>query len=57
MTTQEGEFYFEDLVPGTYQLAAENRHLRCAASIVVPITKTVLIELGDIRCETATQNP
>jgi outer membrane usher protein len=46
----DGDFYLEDLPPGTYRLAAENRAYNCVAEIVVLPDKGAFQDIGEVAC-------
>lgn len=50
-TGREGEFYFEDLPPGTYRAVAEGKGKPCAFELTVPETGDPITDLGRVTCE------
>jgi outer membrane usher protein len=47
---RNGQFYLENLPPGTYEGHLETEHLRCKATITVPETTESFVTLGDVPC-------
>jgi outer membrane usher protein FimD/PapC len=50
-TGKGGEFYVEDLGPGTHAASAEQGGKRCLFEMTVPATDDLLIDLGRLTCE------
>jgi outer membrane usher protein FimD/PapC len=49
-TGRGGEFYLEDLKPGTYRAAAQVEGKPCVFDLVVPVSKETFVELGTVVC-------
>ena len=45
-----GEFYFENLAPGTYDGVAQYREGECTLRVEVPASKEISVDLGSLAC-------
>jgi outer membrane usher protein FimD/PapC len=52
-TGKGGEFYVEDLGPGTHAASVEQEGKRCLFEMIVPATDAMVIDLGKLTCEDA----
>ncbi len=50
-TGKGGEFYVEDVRPGTYRLSLEHRGRTCIMDVVIPKSSEVIVDLGEVVCE------
>jgi outer membrane usher protein FimD/PapC len=49
-TGRGGEFYIEDLKPGTYRAATQAQGKPCVFDLVVPASKEIFVDLGNVMC-------
>jgi outer membrane usher protein FimD/PapC len=49
-TGRGGEFYLENLQPGTYRAAAQVGGKPCVFDLVVPASKDIFVDLGNVVC-------
>src|SRR6185369_9639506 len=49
-TGRGGEFYIENLKPGTYAARAESEGQRCLFDLIIPASSETFVELGDVQC-------
>ena len=52
-TGKGGEFYLEDLGPGTHAASVEQEGKRCLFEMTVPATDDMIVDLGRLTCEDA----
>jgi len=52
-TGKGGEFYVEDLGPGTHAASVEREGKRCLFGMTVPSTDDTIVDLGRLTCEDA----
>jgi outer membrane usher protein FimD/PapC len=52
-TGKGGEFYVEDLGPGTHAAYVEQEGTRCLFEMIVPSTDDMVLDLGRLTCEVA----
>ncbi|MGB7630560.1 MAG: fimbria/pilus outer membrane usher protein [Candidatus Deferrimicrobium sp.] len=52
-TGKGGEFYVEDLGPGTHAASVEQEGKRCLFEMIVPATDAMVVDLGRLTCEDA----
>jgi outer membrane usher protein FimD/PapC len=50
-TGKGGEFYVEDLGPGTHAASVEKEGKRCLFELIVPATDAMIVDLGRLTCE------
>jgi outer membrane usher protein len=50
-TGKGGEFYVEDLGPGTHPASVEQEGKRCLFEMTVPATDDTIVDLGRLTCE------
>jgi outer membrane usher protein len=50
-TGKGGEFYVEDLGPGTHPASVEQGGKRCLLEMKVPVTDEMIVDLGRLTCE------
>jgi outer membrane usher protein FimD/PapC len=50
-TGKGGEFYVEDLGPGTHAASIEQGGKRCLFEMTVPATDDLIVDLGRLTCE------
>jgi outer membrane usher protein len=50
-TGKGGEFYFENIKPGTYSASFDYKEKRCSFDIIIPRSGEIIIDLGEITCE------
>ncbi|MDA8156761.1 MAG: fimbria/pilus outer membrane usher protein [Actinomycetota bacterium] len=50
-TGKGGEFYLEDIQPGRYSASFEYLKKRCVFEIIVPVSKELINDLGNVVCE------
>lgn len=50
-TGRDGEFYLEDIPPGSYAAGAEFEGRGCTLEITIPESDEVVIDLGEVTCE------
>jgi len=50
-TGKGGEFYVEDLGPGTHVATVEQEGKRCLFGMTVPATDETIVDLGRLTCE------
>ena len=50
-TGKGGEFYVEDLSPGTHAASVEQEGKRCLFEMAVPATDDLIVDLGRLTCE------
>ena len=50
-TGKGGEFYVEDLGPGTHAASVEQEGKRCLFELIVPKTDAMIVDLGRLTCE------
>ena len=50
-TGERGEFYVEDLGPGTHVATVEQEGKRCLFEMKVPATDDMIVDLGRLTCE------
>lgn len=46
----QGEFYFENLPPGSYPALVEDKDGACSFMLTMPKADTPIVSLGTIRC-------
>jgi len=51
----DGDFYFDDLEPGRYEIEALNRRVRCRASVTLEQGRGPFVDLGRVSCSAITQ--
>lgn len=51
----DGDFYFDDLEPGRYEIEALNRRLRCRATVALAEGKGPFVDLGKVDCHALAQ--
>ena len=47
---RDGEFYVEDLPPGTYEATIDSRESVCRFRLTVPAGSAAVVDLGSIVC-------
>lgn len=55
ITGPEGDFHFDDLEPGRYEIEALNRRVKCRASVELPEGRGPFVDLGRVRCHAPAQ--
>ncbi|GBC85426.1 Outer membrane usher protein YraJ [bacterium HR11] len=50
-TGKGGEFYVEDVRPGSYRLSFEHRGRTCIMDVVLPRSSEIIVDLGEVVCE------
>ncbi|MBI5904933.1 MAG: fimbrial biogenesis outer membrane usher protein [Deltaproteobacteria bacterium] len=50
-TGKGGEFFMEELRPGTYLASVEHKGKRCSLGLRVPQSHEMIIDLGEVTCE------
>jgi outer membrane usher protein FimD/PapC len=50
-TGKGGEFYLENLPPGTYEAAFGFEGRKCAVALKIPDSEETIVDLGEIDCE------
>jgi outer membrane usher protein FimD/PapC len=50
-TGKGGEFYLENLPPGTYEAAFGFEGRKCAVALKIPESEETIVDLGEIDCE------
>jgi outer membrane usher protein len=51
----DGDFYFDDLEPGRYEIEALNRKVRCRASVTLAEGRGPFVDLGRVSCSAIAQ--
>ena len=47
---REGEFYFENISPGSYPAMLEYQEQSCQFNLTIPVSEESEIELGNVPC-------
>lgn len=50
LTGRGGEFYLENLAPGTYRAQVELEGTPCGFLLTIPASDEIIVELGDVAC-------
>lgn len=50
-TGKDGEFYFENVKPGTYRASFDVEEKKCLFDIIIPEADEMIIDLGGLTCE------